>query len=172
MNKPRANCQKQVRQQQRKNLGTLKSLTVLTVQPKTKARYQESLSLFFEFLRKEGLKLPTKRENMDSLVSDYLEFLWAEGEGRAAASTFLASLQDYDPKLKHCLPGSWRLLKTWAIHEIPSRAPPLTEDVLKAMVGWSVMQELPTFGLSLLVAFFGLLRTGEPTSLASSYDFP
>ena len=71
-------------------MGTLRSLTGL---PKTKACYQESLSLFFEFLQKEGLKLPTKREKTDDLVSGYLEFLWAEGEGRASASTFLASLQ-------------------------------------------------------------------------------
>lgn len=157
-----ANCSKQSRKEQRKSLGTLRSLTV---QPKTKARYQESLSQFFAFLRTEGLQLPTKRERMDDLVSDYLEFLWAEGEGRAAASTFLAGLQDSDPKLKHCLPGAWRLLKTWAIHETPSRAPPVTEDVLKAMVGWSVQQEQPYFGLSLLVAFYGLLRTGEVLTL-------
>eukprot|EP00435_Cladocopium_sp_Y103_P066484 s548_g28.t1 len=57
------------------------------------------------------------------------------GEGRATASTFLAALQDYMPKLKHHLPGSWRLMKTWATHETPSPAPPLTEAVVQAMVG-------------------------------------
>ena len=162
MIKSKANLSKQERQKERKALGSLKSLAV---QPKTKARYQESLSHFFDFLKREGLQLPTKREQMDDLVSDYLEFLWSEGEGRASASTFLAGLQDSDPKLKHHLPGSWRLLKTWAIHEVPSRAPPLTEEVLKAMVGWSVQQDCPEFGLSLLVAFYGLLRTGELLSL-------
>ena len=103
MNKSKASCSKHdTRQQQRKTMGTLRSLTVL---PKKKACYQESLSLFFEFLQKEGLKLPTKREKTDDLVSGYLEFLWAEGEGRASASTFFWQVyRDYDPKLKHCLP--------------------------------------------------------------------
>ena len=53
------------------------------------------------------------------------------------------------------------------MHEVPVRAPPLTEEILRAMVGWSVLQECPDFGLSLLVAFYGLLRTGELLSLQS-----
>ena len=98
---------------------------------------------------------------MDNLVSDYLEYMWAQGEGRASASTFLAALQDFDPKLKNNLPGSWRLMKTWSTHETPSRAPPMTEPVLRAMVGWAVLHGHETFALSLLVGFYGLLRTGE-----------
>ena len=62
------------------------------------------MNLFWDYLAKAKLHLPRSRDAMDALVSDYLEYLWAEGEGRAAASTFLAALQDYDPKLKGLLP--------------------------------------------------------------------
>ena len=102
---------------------------------------------------------------MDALVGDYLEFLWGEGEGRAKASNFLAALQDFDPKLRGLV--SWRLMKAWTTNEVTNRAPPLTEAVLKAMAGWSFFNEHPTFGLSLLLAFYGLLRTGELLSLQS-----
>ena len=146
----------------RKDLGSLKSLTV---QPVTRMRYHESLQSFFDYLKREGLVLPRLRDLLDPIVSDYLEFLWSEGEGRAKASTFLASLQDYDPKLKGMLPGSWRLMKAWTIHEVPVRAPPLTESVLKAMVGWAIFNDQSSFALSLLVGFHGLLRTGELLSL-------
>ena len=131
------------------------------MQATTKARYKQGLQNFFDFLKHEGLDLPRKKDDMDALVSDYLEYLWSQGEGRATASNFMAALQDYMPKLKNHLPGSWRLMRTWTTHEIPSRAPPMTEAVLKAMVGWAVTHEHYTFGLSLLVAFYGLLRTGE-----------
>ena len=107
---------KEERKQVRKNLGALKSLTV---QATTKTRYRASLDDFFDFLNKENLVLPTKRDLMDGLVSDYLEHLWAQGEGRATASTFVAALQDFGPKLKGNLPGSWRLMKTWTTHEVP-----------------------------------------------------
>ena len=86
-------------------------------------------------------------------AGSHVELCRYRGEGRAMASTFLASLQNYDPKLKGHLPGSWRLMKEWNIHEVPCRAPPLTEGVLKAMVGWGVMYEYYGFVLSLLVGF-------------------
>lgn len=125
---------KEERKRVRKNMGTLKSLTV---QPSTKTRYQESLQLFFQFLRRESLVLPKKRDSLDPIVSDYLEFLWAEGEGRAAGQNVLAALQDFDPKLRGHLQSSWRLMRTWNANEVPNRAPPMTEKVLQAMVGWS-----------------------------------
>ena len=143
-------------------MGSLKSLTV---QEKTRSRYKSELNNFFKFLNHEGLSLPTRREAMDDLVADYLEHLWSQGEGRATASTFMAALQDHQPKLKHQLPGSWRLMRTWTTHELPSRAPPMTEQVLRAMVGWAVTHEHETFALSLLIGFYGLLRTGELLSL-------
>ena len=43
-----------------------------------------------------------------------------------------------DPRLRGLLPCTWRLLKVWHTHEIPNRAPPLPEVVLKAMVGYSL----------------------------------
>ena len=153
---------KEDRKKVRKELGSLKSLTV---QPVTKTRYQASLKQFFDYLGREGLTLPKTRDKLDPLVSDYLEQLWAEGEGRAMASTFLAALQDFDPKLKGCLPCSWRLMKTWTINEAPNRAPPLTLMAVKAMAGWAWLHDHHGFGLGLLVGFFGLLRTGELLSL-------
>ena len=43
----------------------------------------------------------------------------------------------------------------------------MTESVLQAMVGWAVIKEQYTFALSLLVAFYGLLRTGEFLAIQS-----
>ena len=49
-----------------------------------------------------------------------------------------------------------------------NRAPPLPETALFAMVGWSIFHRHHVFGLSLLLSFYGLLRTGELHSLCSS----
>ena len=149
---------KEGRKQVRKKLGSLKSLTV---QPVTKARYQDSLDKFYAYLRRESLQLPKRREALDALVGDYIEYLWSEGEGRSMGSNLLAGLQDLDPHLKGHLPSSWRLMKTWSANELPNRAPPLTESVLRAMVGWSIFHQHFSFALSLLVGFYTLLRTGE-----------
>ena len=146
----------------RAQLGPLRGLTV---QPKTRQRYQTAIQKFQQFLAHRDLTLPRKRALLDPLVSEYLEYLWSEGEGRALASDTLAGLQDQDPALKGQLPCSWRLLKTWVSHEIPNRAPPLTEEALFTLVGRALFDSQPAFALSLLLGFYGLLRTGELLSI-------
>lgn len=106
---------------------------------------------------------------MDPLVCDYLEHLWAKGKGRGLAYDTLAGLQDSQPNLRGAMPGAWRLLKTWQINEIPSRAPPVPEHVLQALVGWAFFKQQYTFGISLLLGFYTMLRTGEVLGLRAHH---
>ena len=143
---------------QRQKMGTLRELTV---QPSTRRRYDAAVEGFLSFLRDNHLSLPHQKDRLDPLVCDYLEHLWSSGKGRALASDTVAGLQDALPKLRGTLPGSWRLLKTWATNEVPNRAPPLPEHVLWSLCGWSAFHGHYSFAVSLLVAFYGMLRTGE-----------
>ena len=151
---------KQARQNQRRQLGSLKSLTV---SPKTNQRYTLARQKFYDFLGRNQLS--------HGLLSEYIEFLWTEGEGRRLASDTVGGLQNADPKLKGQLPATWRLLKTWHTNEIPNRAPPLTETAVHAMVGWSFFHGHYGFGVSLVLAFYGMLRTGEVTEVRNSHIF-
>ena len=148
----------QARAKLRKSLGTLRQLTI---QPVTRSRYDKSLQDFFNFLKETKQVLPPTAAGLDLVASDYLEALWAQGAGRTEGSNVLAALQDSQPHLKGKLPQSWRLMRTWVVHEVPNRAPPLAREFLEVMVGYSLFKGRPHFALSLLVAFFGLLRTGE-----------
>ena len=148
----------------RQQLGSLRSLTV---QPKTRHRYDKALDKFWAFLRSEHITLPTRAQALDSVLSEYIEHLWSSGAGRALASDTVAALQDAEPHVRHQLQGTWRLLRAWNQNEIPNRAPPLPLDVLKAMVGFSFFREDLAFGLSLLLGFYGVLRTGEILGLRS-----
>eukprot|EP00438_Fugacium_kawagutii_P023236 Skav223681 [mRNA] locus=scaffold3470:134573:139091:+ [translate_table: standard] len=153
------------RVKQRQALGTLRQLTV---QPTTRRRYDAALAKFFDFLKEHHLVLPNNIAYMDNLACDYMEHLWASGAGRALAADSLASLQDHQPQLKGRLTGAWRLLRAWNQTEIPSRAPPMPLEVLDAMVGLALFRKEPLFGLSLLVGFHGLLRTGEILNITKS----
>ena len=146
------------RQQVRKQMGTLKSLTL---QPKTRTRYDKAKKRFYSYLSSNDLELPRERSHLDGLLCDYLEFLWSTGEGRGLASDTLAAIQDASPRVRGNIPGAWRLLKTWHINEIPCRAPPLPEKVLASLVGYFVFHNDPGMALSLLLGFYSMLRTGE-----------
>lgn len=154
------------RAQQRRRLGTLRELTV---QLATKRRYQLATKAFFEFLAAESLVLPREIAKLDGLVCDYIEHLWASGAGRAQANDTVAGLQDIQPNVRTKLPGAWRLLKTWSINELPNRAPPIPEHVVQAMAGWAFFHGHNAFGISLLVGFYGMLRTGELVHLTSAH---
>lgn len=156
--------QPQDRAAQRRRLGTLRELTV---QPSTKKRYTKATQAFYTFLQKEGVALPKAKQRLDDVLCDYLEHLWASGSGRALANDTVAGLQDLQPDLRHHLPGSWRLLKTWSINEVPNRAPPIPEHVLKAMAGWAFFHGHNSFAVSLLIGFYCMLRTGELLGLQS-----
>lgn len=161
-------CSKEERAKQRQNLGTLKQLAI---QPQTHKRYQAARERFFAYLSENHLELPRCIPAFDDLLSDYVEHLWASGEGRALASDSVAAMQDAEPRLKGSLQGTWRLLKTWHTNEVPNRAPPLPEAVLEATLGWCLFHEDYAFGVSLLLGFYGLLRTGELLSVCNHHIF-
>ena len=141
---------KATRQQQRRALGPLRNLTV-----------QPALERFRQFLKEENRQFPRDPGPLDHWLSHYIEALWESGEGRALAADTIASVQDHLPSVKGRLAASWRLMKTWATNEIPNRAPPLPLEALEMMIGQSLFQNDDLFALSLLLAFHGLLRTGE-----------
>ena len=152
---------------QRRKLGSLRSLTV---QPATRQRYDKAVNGFLSFLKTNQVVLPSRRDLLDPLVCDYLEELWSSGQGRGLANDTLAGLQDFDAKIRGCLPGAWRLLKAWHVNEIPNRAPPFPDYIVHAMCGWAIFHGHGTFAVSLLVGFYGMLRTGELLGLRAQ-DF-
>eukprot|EP00438_Fugacium_kawagutii_P029122 Skav233719 [mRNA] locus=scaffold2120:365768:377109:+ [translate_table: standard] len=129
------------------------------------ARYKDAL----DNLKDHNLVLPPRYAQLDGILSDYLEHLWAEGLGRTVASNVLAAIQDSQPQAKGHLSESWRLLRTWSIHEVPNRAPPLPLEVVHALCGYGLFKEQPHMTLSILVAFYGLLQTGEVLSLQAKH---
>ena len=153
----------------RKRLGSLKQITV---QPATRVRYDRALKGFFSFLKFNGKVLPTDQSFLDELVGEYLEHLWANGEGRALGSYTLAAIQDAQPQVRGKLQQSWRLMKSWVSNEMPNRAPPLSEDILHALVGLALFRKDPLFALSLLVGFYSMLRAGEILGIMKSHVSP
>ena len=149
---------KAARQEQRRRLGPLRNLSV---QSKTRDRYNKALDKYKSFLKDEGRVFPRDAPGHDYLLSQYIEFLWETGEGRALACDTIASVQDQQPALRGHLPSAWRLMRTWQTNEIPNRAPPLPVEALHVLVGYALFSGNGLFGLSLLLAFHGLLRTGE-----------
>lgn len=149
--------------ERRQELGSLRSLLI---KPATVVRYERAFSLFVLFLRAQKMVLASTFELLDSQVQCYLDALWSDGESLSLAGDTLSSLQHFQPSVKRHLNGSWRLLRTWQLHELPSRAPPFTWNTLLVLLGY-LHQLHPAAALGVHLAFRALLRTGELLALES-----
>lgn len=95
------------------------------------------------------------------MVSDWIEEVFTMGAPINLVADALSGLHCFMPSTKKRLPTSWKLFATWRRFEVPSRAPPLTQDLLWAMV--SRCLQMADFEMASLLAlsFHCFLRTGE-----------
>ena len=155
---------KATRQAQRRQLGPLRQLTV---QSKTRARYDKAIEKYRNYLREENRSFPEGRR-MARLppIPGTSSISGRPVRAEHWACDSVAAVQDFYPFLRGHLPGAWRLLKTWSTNELPNRAPPLPIDALHTMVGQSLFEDTPLFALSLLLGFHGLPKNrgvvGDP----------
>ncbi len=131
----------------------------------TLKRYNEACKRLFHWVKSTGRPWPRNRVAIDNLVCEFVESCWEEGEPRSVASDTISGLQHTIPSLKRHLAGCWRLLGAWQRHELPARAPPLTEQILWALAGFFLRQGWDDMAICIWVAFHCLLRTGEMIQL-------
>ena len=103
--------------------------------------------------------------NLDFAVSQWVEDSWADGEALYLISDALCGLHYFEPWSKRRIPNAWRLFSTWRKMEVPSRAPPLTAQLVRAMATYALAHQDLVSAALLLVGFYGLLRTGKLLAL-------
>ena len=125
----------------------------------------EHVKNFVWWLALLGFPPTDTKQQLDLILQDYIEQMWDANAGLQAAQATIAGLRQ---TLKHSvkLRGAWRLLGVWRGAEPPSRAPPMSEQILLAMAMHSLLQGHVHFAMLLLVGFYAFLRTGEIVGFA------
>lgn len=77
----------------------------------------------------------------------------------------LSGLHWFWPEIRGALREAWRLFKQWRRVEAPSRAPPLTVLLVKAIISRAVQKRDLSFAVLVALAYHALLRTGEALAL-------
>lgn len=149
----------QQRRQQRKNI-ILKDAGITA---KTQERYLAGLAQLLPILVHINNLL-----QLDEAVCDWIQQQWELGESIHIVFDALCGLHVFEPWTKRGIPTAWRIFSTWRKLESPSRAPPLTSNIVYALANYAVAQDDIHFASMLLVGFFGLLRTGEMLKLCPS----
>ena len=112
----------------------------------------------------------TTLPQLDDKVSDWVVSEFESGRPLGFVADGLSGLHYFLPYTRKHLPGAWKLFATWRKLEVPSRAPPITVDLVLALAGRALKRKNLEFAVLMLVGFHALLRTGEMLSISPS-DF-
>jgi hypothetical protein len=143
---------------ERRKMGRLGDLVVA---PVTLNRYRTSLGRFFLWVTAMMFTLPNDAINLDFLLTEYIEYLWQEGDPVGWGNDLVSGFQHEIPHLKRQLVGAWRLLKAWTRLELPNRAAPLPPIGVLGFVGLSLLMGWQDLAVLIGLGFLGFLRTGE-----------
>ena len=101
---------------------------------------------------------------LDFQVSEWIEYLWAGGNGWNDAADTLSGIS-FLMRRRRILPASWNLFGAWRRIEVPSRVPPLPINVLLAMATTARAWQRNDIAVLMVLGFSGFLRTTEMLSL-------
>ena len=144
------------RQQRRKGYR----LRDFTITSKTRQRYESAVGRLLPFLESQK-----DLSHLDEVLCEWIEAQWARGESVNFIGDALSGLHYYWPELKGRLRLAWKLFKQWRRVEAPSRAPPITVLLVRAIVCRAVERGELDFAALIALGFHALLRTGELLAL-------
>lgn len=131
-------------------------LKEIGVSPKTHQRYSSAISKVIDLAQ-----TAESFEALDDLIGNWIQEQFTAGEPLNTIADCLSGLHHFIPMTRKRLPVSWRLFSIWRRHEVPSRAPPITADLILSMSSYHLQRGNFTFGVLILLAFHCFLRTGE-----------
>ena len=143
----------------------VKHLKYAGITQKTLDSYRKQVRLFFEYLHVHRICMPSSLDELDAEASEYVNHMYQEGEPHGYATTFVSGLKRLYPKCRKRLDIATQFCKHWTKTLRRKRAMPLPANVVVGMAGLAYAFGEPRVGISLLVGFLGLLRTGELLSL-------
>lgn len=146
------------RKAERQKVGTLKSQVV---KKNTADRYSQSFHEFRSFANMTLAQLQSNVAGIDQILASYIEFLWKDGEPKSYANYVVASVQHFVPEARRRLGASWKLVSTWNKIEMPSRAVPMTPELLLSFAGILHQWKWESISFLIVVGFSCFLRAGE-----------
>ena len=152
------------RKKERQKIGRLGDQKI---SPCTRERYHHSLKEVAKYVNLSPQML-LRQDNLDDILSSFVEMLWEDGESRSQGSYAIAAIQHFAPDAKGRLKNAWKLMGLWQKIEQPRRATPLDPSLLLAFVGVFWKWKWEDLACLTVVGFAGLLRTGEMFALRRS----
>mmetsp|Transcript_42735 Transcript_42735/g.100202 ORF Transcript_42735/g.100202 Transcript_42735/m.100202 type:complete len:351 (+) Transcript_42735:182-1234(+) len=178
----RGSTKEQVVEKRRKLLRTsadpLSRLTVLerqSVRPRTEVSYKKRVGDFIRWSREHGVNWRTTEE-MDAVLTEYIQHLFSEGVHRSITGHLYAGLAHYmalsTEAARNSFPRALRAMKGWNRVEPDATRIPTPFLAVAAAVALLGHWGLHRMALCTMLAFHAYLRPGEVAGLRVSQLVP
>ena len=131
-----------------------------SITAKTRARCEQAVGRLLPFLECQD-----NLTRLDDIICEWIEAQWARGESVNCIADALSGLHFFWPEIRGTLREAWRLFKQWRRVEAPSRAPPITQLLVRCIICRAVQRQELAFACLIALGFHALLRTGELMAL-------
>jgi len=142
------------RARQRARAGII--LHDVAITKNTRARYHFAVSRILP-----RLLASQNTEEMDETFTVWIQEQFEKGTPLNLVADALSGIHHFIPMTRKKLPVAWKTFSIWRRFEVPSRAPPITADLILAMSSKHLQEGNFIFGGLILLGFHCFLRTGE-----------
>jgi hypothetical protein len=135
------------------------------IKPATLHKYRTAVHAFITECIRSGER-PCSAIELDIVLADYIDSLYAAGSSLALAKETFYGLLFFCPIMKYSMPESDVRLRGWSRLHPPVSRPPLTWEITVVMAVTMAKSGYGEYGLATLLAFDAYLRISEFTCLA------
>ena len=143
-----------------------RTLRYIGLKPRTVKAYKTALKNYFAALEANNESLPSDFEELDLSLAERLDQMFQEGEPLAYGGHLMSAIKRFYPGTRIHLWTAKQFYSNWRSCKLVNRALPLPGELLQAMAAAAAQIGQWRLAATLLIAFYGLLRTNEAVLLA------
>ena len=140
-------------------------LKFVGIERKTQRRYNKAVEKFFIFCTFFHGSQPNSGEELNFLLSEFVNHLWQDDEPYQNAVDTVAAVRRYLPTYRNHTSTAQAYLRNWGRTRTVRRALPLPLSALLGIVGHAALCEDWATAAACYIGYLCLLRTGEILTL-------
>ena len=141
------------------------SLKYKGISPKTRHRYESQIKIFFSYLTRNDIVLPSLYRQLDTVLSDYIDHMFMEGEPIGYAGDLISGISRFCPGARLRIPTTRLWFRNWQREVVRVRALPIPAEVVKGLAGVALAMERFDLAALIPLGFLCMMRTGELLNL-------
>ena len=135
------------------------------ISSRTRQRYERQITVFFNYLTRHSITLPSTYRKLDELLSSYVDHMFLDDEPIGYAGDLISAFSRFLPGCRLLIPVTRLWFRNWQREVVRVRALPIPAKVVKGLAGMALALGRRDLAALIPLGFLCVLRTGELLAL-------